>query len=284
MKCGSFPTRASVIAATLAAALAVTACGGDDSEDPEKVAIEASGGKQVTFTAPSEVKAGVAEIEFTNSGEQANDAQLIRIEGDYTEQQVFDELRKAVEGEPVADWFKGAGGVGGTEPGETNTVEQELPEGAYYVVGQNQPATPLTKIEVTSDGDSELDEPDAKVTAQEYSFTGEGLKSGTNKILLANEGAQWHHFLASRLKEGATIEDAQKFLSSQGPGAGPPPFEDGQQAVNDVQSTVLEGGTSQVVDAELQPGRYAFYCFISDKQGGPPHVVKGMVSEVTVEE
>ena len=46
---------------------------------------------------------------------------------------------------------------------------------------------------------------------------------------------------------------------------------------------MLEGGTSQQLDVNLQPGRYAFFCFISDKQGGPPHVVKGMVSEVTVD-
>ena len=47
---------------------------------------------------------------------------------------------------------------------------------------------------------------------------------------------------------------------------------------------MLEGGTSQVVTANLEPGKYAFFCFISDKAGGPPHVVKGMVSEVNVEE
>ena len=50
-------------------------------------------------------------------------------------------------------------------------------------------------------------------------------------------------------------------------------------------STVLDGGKSQIVTANLEAGRYAFLCFISDKQtGGPPHVVKGMVSEVEVTE
>jgi hypothetical protein len=36
------------------------------------------------------------------------------------------------------------------------------------------------------------------------------------------------------------------------------------------------------VNLDLKPGRYAFYCFISDRQGGPPHAVKGMVAEVEV--
>jgi hypothetical protein len=268
------------VCGALAALLAV-GCGGDS--DPEKVAIEASGDRGATFTAPSEVKAGVAEIEFTNSGQQENDAQLVRIEGDYSEEQVIAELGKATEGKPVADWFQAAGGVGSTEPGQTNSVEQELSEGTYYVVGQNEPETPLTRIEVTANGDAELEQPEAKVTAQEYSFSAEGLKSGEQQILLDNAGAQWHHFIAQKIGEGNTFEDVQNFFKAQFSGdeaGGPPPLvqDDG------FGSTVLEGGESQVVTENLTPGKYAFFCFVSDKQGGPPHAVKGMISEVTVEE
>jgi hypothetical protein len=260
------------------AALFAVGCGGDS--DPEKVAIEASGsGKEATFTAPSEVKAGVAEIEFTNSSEQENDAQLVKIEGDYTEEQVIAELGKATESEPVEDWFQAAGGVGSTPPGETNSVEQELSEGTYYVVGQNKPATPLTKIEVTANGDADLEQPEAKVTAQEYSFSAEGLKSGEQQILLDNAGAQWHHFIAQKIAEGKTLEDVKGFFEGGG-GNGPPPIDQ----KDGFTSTVLEGGESQVVTEDLTPGQYAFFCAVSDKQGGPPHFAKGMISEVTVEE
>jgi hypothetical protein len=259
------------------AALFAVGCGGDS--DPEKVAIEASGGKDSTFTAPSEVTAGVAEIEFTNSGEQENDAQLIRIDGDYSEEEVIAELGKAIEGEPVADWFHAVGGVGSTEPGQTNSVEQELSEGTHYVVGQEEPAAPLTKIEVTANGDGDLEEPEAKVTAQEYSFSAEGLKSGEQQILLDNAGAQWHHFIAQKIAEGKTFEDVEAFFS-EGGGQGQPPVDQNEG----FSSTVLDGGESQVVTEDLTPGKYAFFCFVSDKQGGPPHVAQGMLSEVTVEE
>ncbi len=40
---------------------------------------------------------------------------------------------------------------------------------------------------------------------------------------------------------------------------------------------------SEGVEFTGGPGKYAFCCFIADQQGGPPHVVKGMVSEVAVE-
>jgi hypothetical protein len=46
---------------------------------------------------------------------------------------------------------------------------------------------------------------------------------------------------------------------------------------------VIEGGEGQLVTLDLEPGRYALYCFISDRQGGPPHALKGMVDEVEVE-
>jgi hypothetical protein len=45
---------------------------------------------------------------------------------------------------------------------------------------------------------------------------------------------------------------------------------------------VIEGGETQLVELDLEPGSYAMMCFISDRQGGPPHAVKGMVDELVV--
>ena len=97
-------------------------------------------------------------------------------------------------------------------------------------------------------------------------------------MLLENGGGTWHHFLASRLKSGATIAQAKKFLKTE---KGEPPFA-GQ--TNAVESTIVDPGYSQTIEFEGEPGKYAFFCFVPDKQtGGPPHVAKGMVSEVVVE-
>ena len=46
---------------------------------------------------------------------------------------------------------------------------------------------------------------------------------------------------------------------------------------------MLEGGEGQLVTLDLKPGRYVLFCFITDRQGGPPHALKGMVDEVEVE-
>ena len=46
---------------------------------------------------------------------------------------------------------------------------------------------------------------------------------------------------------------------------------------------MIEGGESQLVEMDLEPGRYVMLCFISDRQGGPPHALKGMVDEVEID-
>jgi hypothetical protein len=272
--------RVTILIAALAVAAFVVACGDDESSDPTSVAITASGAKgALTFEVPDEVDAGAAEITLTNSSEQGTDGQLIRIDGDYSEEEVIAELGHAVRGEPVADWFIAEGGPGGTAPGETSSTTKDLEAGTYYVVPGEQPTPPLATFEVTGDDGADLPSADATLTAQEYSFTADDLPSGDTTLLLDNKGAQWHHFLVSELADGKTVEDAKKFFSSQG-GNGPPPIDQ----ENVIGSTVMDGGKSQIVDVNLTPGDYVAYCFVSDKQGGPPHVVKGMVSGVTVSE
>jgi hypothetical protein len=46
---------------------------------------------------------------------------------------------------------------------------------------------------------------------------------------------------------------------------------------------LLDGGRSQAVDLNLPKGNIALICFVSDREGGPPHVAKGMLSGATVE-
>ena len=272
----------------MAAALIAVGCGSDDDgdEDLQKVAIEATGEQgNVTVEAPTEAEAGAAEITFTNSSKVEDiDGQLVFTSEDHTDEEVSAELAKAVRGQPVAAWFQGAGGPGPAAPGESSTVTQELEEGTYYVVSDEESKPPLTKIEVSGDGGADLPDGDATVSAVEYSFSADGLKAGEQSVLFDNKGGTWHHFLAAQLKPDATIDDAKKFLTTQGEGGGPPPFVGNLDAGTPVSSTVLDGGKSQLVDLSLEPGNYAFFCFISDKEeGGPPHVAKGMVSEVTVE-
>ena len=118
------------------------------------------------------------------------------------------------------------------------------------------------------------------MSAKDYEYTAEGLKSGRNEVTFENAGREPHHLLLGQLAKGATIAQAKKYLTSPDPDptSGPFPPSGSEAATN-----VLEGVVFQVITLDLKPGKYALYCFISDRNGGPPHITKGMISEATVE-
>ena len=266
--------------ATLLATGFLGACGSDD--DPQSLTFK--GTEKNGITGPSSAETGAAEITFENDGKETSDLQLLRVEGDHSASEVAKALGDASQGNPFPDWFFAAGGAGTTAAGESQVVTEVLEPGTYYAVSTAGAPDPkkFAAVDVTGDAsDEELEADGGEVEAIDYGFKASGLKAGENEILFSNTGAQPHHILASRfIRDDATAADAEKFLKS-GPGAGgkPPLIQKGSQ-----DTAVVEGGDSQLVTLNLKPGRYAFYCFISDRQGGPPHVIKGMVDEVEVSE
>lgn len=272
--------RAALLATVALATGALAACGGGD--DPQELSFEISGkGKAATITAPESAEAGLAEITLTNESDSEADLQLIRVEGEHSAEEVVEGLGKAIQGQSFPDWFFAGGGVGSTAAGDTATVTQLLEPGTYYAFNTETEGPPdpgaAASTEVTGEAsDEELDEAEATVEAGEYVFQAETLPSGTNEILLDNIGVQPHHLIASKLIGDSTADDVEQFFKTE---KGEPPLsEEGTQA-----TAVLEGGEAQLVTLDLEPGRYAFYCFITDRQGGPPHAFKGMIDEVEVE-
>lgn len=265
--------------ALIAVAVLASCGGGDDDAQELSYEIE-SKGKTVAIAAPEKAEAGLAEITLTNDSDSEADLQLIRVEGDHTPEEVVAGLGKAIKGEPFPDWFFAAGGVGSLGAGESATVEQVLQPGDYYAFNtEGGPPSPKSAAmtEVTGEeSDAEIEEGEATVEAAEYVFNADTLPSGSVEVAFDNIGAQPHHLIASKIKGDATAEEVEAaFKEEKGP---PPLIEKGTQA-----TAVLEGGEGQLVTLDLEPGRYALYCFITDRQGGPPHALKGMVDEVEVE-
>jgi hypothetical protein len=263
----------------LIAAIGLAACG--DSEDSQELSYTVeSKGKSTVVTAPETAEAGLAEITLTNDTDSEVDLQLIRVEGDRTPEEVVGGLGKAIQGQAFPEWFFAAGGVGSLEPGESATVQQVLQPGDYYAFntsGGPPDAKTAAMTEVTGDeSDEEIEQGEATVEGAEYVFNAETLPAGNVEIAFDNIGAQPHHLIASRIKGDATAEEVEAAFKEE---KGPPPLEE-----KGTKSTaVLEGGEAQLVTLDLEPGRYALYCFITDREGGPPHAIKGMVDEVEVE-
>ncbi|HEX5984085.1 MAG TPA: hypothetical protein VFY69_07765 [Solirubrobacterales bacterium] len=272
--------RGSACLLALVAATALAACGGGD-DDPQQLSYTiATKGQTTTVTAPEKAETGLAEITLTNDSDAEADLQLIRVEGDRTPEEVVEGLGKAIQGQSFPDWFFAAGGIGTLEPGESTTVTQVLQPGDYYAFntsGGPPSAKAAGMTEVTGEeSDEEIEGGEATVDAVEYAFNTDTLPAGAAEIAFDNIGAQPHHLIASPIKGDATAEDVEQFFKTE---KGAPPLEE-----KGTKSTaVLEGGEGQLVTMDLEPGRYVLYCFITDREGGPPHAYKGMVDEVEVE-
>jgi len=273
-------SRAQAILACTVAALAavvIVACGDEEAQTLTFTITDQ--GKGAKISGPESAETGLAEITLENKSKGEGDMQLIRVEGDHSSEEVIKGLENAMDGKPLPDWFFAGGGMGSIPSGGNATVTQVLKPGAYYAFdteARRPNADTVAAVEVTGDeSDEEIPGGDATVSAAEYSFEANELPSGKVEIDFENGGAQPHHMLAAKIVGDATIEDVERSLKSN---TGEPPLsEDTFQG-----TAVIEGGEGQAVTFDLKPGRYAFYCFVSDRQGGPPHALKGMVNEVVV--
>lgn len=277
-----------------ALAIAAAGCGGDEKTSsstsgdqgsseaaPSKLALELTGkGKDLRFTGPESVAAGLVEISLKADVPGEHSAQLVRVDGAQTGEDVEAAgVAWGEKGKALAPWLHFDGGVIG-QAGKTVTSTQVLEPGRYLAVDVRSEIkpSPSFEFEVTEGEEAELSEPEAGVEMKEYGFTATGLKAGAQQVLVNNVGTQPHFIVGAQLAKGATVEEAKKFFESEGDSEGPPPadFE------NSFETSILEGGGKQVIDLDLKAGKYVFVCFIPDRAGGPPHVAKGMVSEITV--
>jgi hypothetical protein len=264
----------------LLATAAIAGCGDDEEEaaEPKVVNVEVrETGRTARISAPRSVEAGAVTIRLRNSGRRRHEAQLVKVDGGQSADDVLRVIQNA-ERRGIPNWLHGAGGVGTTPPGVTGSSTQVLSEGSYYLFDTESGGRPATAaLKVEGGGDGELPKAAGRVTARDYSFEASGLKSGKNTIVFDNAGREIHHLVAVRMRPGATIADVRRFLQTE---KGRPPFV--EEPNRQLSTPVLDGGTKQVTQLDFAPGKYAFLCFITDRRGGPPHVAKGMISETTV--
>ena len=281
----------------------VAGCGDDDedaaSEAAKPVSFQitatAEGAKQKSLEFPSSIKAGLVTVTLRNDDKAPRSAQLIRVDGDRT----VDDVLKIVEAEEatkIPSWMQDGGGLGSVKPGATATATQVLAPGKWVIWddegGDQGPSNSElgAKGEFTVTGpavDAELPARDATVTATDegkgkektYDFEFAGLKAGTNEIRFENTGDELHHALFFPMRKGATIKQVEEAFASEEEPQGPPPVD----FAGAVGTTVIDGGIAQNISLDLKAGKYAVVCFISDREGGKPHAAKGMLKELTVE-
>jgi hypothetical protein len=278
-------------AAVGALALAIAGCGDSGSSDPTKVAVNVTenGKGDYTVAVPKEIEGGAVDLTLDNSKNQApHDAQLVRLEGGHTYAEAAPILNSDAPQE-IPDWIQGYGGIGETSPGQTGTSTVKLDEGHYVLQDDAEngaKAPPYTEFDVKDTNDADLPDTDAKVIAattdsgdpaHEYEWQTEGLKAGVNKITFDAQGDKALHVLvAAPINGNATIDQVAQELDSNGP-----PKSIDFEASNS--TSVIDGGKQEVTTLDLKPGRYAFICFLPDRdEPDKPHFKQGLLKEVTI--
>jgi hypothetical protein len=272
-----------------ASALIAAGCGGGSSDEPTKVDVKVTeaGKGDTTIAVPSTITGGAVDLTLDNSGNQApHSAQLIQIGDGHT----YAEASAIINSErplPIPDWIRGYGGIGDVQPGETGTATVKLDEGHYAVeddAGQGGGPKPHAEFDVNDTNNADLPDTDAKVTAAttgqehpEYEWQTDGLKAGANRITFDSQGKEALHIVAAfPIKGNATIEQVGQELDSNGP----PQSIDFEHGAS---TSVLDGGKSEVTTLNLRPGRYAFVCFLPDRdEPNKPHFKNGLLKEVTI--
>lgn len=278
-------------AAVGALALAIAGCGDSGSSDPTKVAVNVTenGKGDYTVAVPKEIEGGAVDLTLDNSKNQApHDAQLVRLEGGHTYAEAAPILNSDAPQE-IPDWIQGYGGIGETSPGQTGTSTVKLDEGHYVLQDDAEngaKSPPYTEFDVKDTNDADLPDTDAKVIAattdsgdpaHEYEWQTEGLKAGVNTITFDAQGDKALHVLvAAPINGNATIDQVAQELDSNGP-----PKSIDFEASNS--TSVIDGGKQEVTTLDLKPGRYAFICFLPDRdEPDKPHFKQGLLKEVTI--
>ena len=285
----------------------LVACGDASTSDTEaeKPAAAAPVSFAITATAesktklalqfPATIKAGLVNMTLKNEDDVPRSAQIIRVTGDQT----VDDVLKVVNADEtkVPEFMQDGGGLGAVAPGTTATASQVLAPGKYVIwddQGGDEDAPSNDELgakgEFTVTGpasDATLPAQPATVTAsdtgtgedKEYSFEFEGLKAGANALRFENTGDELHHALFLPINGNATIKEVLTALESDEPPEGPPPVD----FAKIIGTSVIDGDIAQNITLDIPAARYAVICFLSDRKGGKPHAAKGMIEELTVE-
>ena len=268
------------------AAVAIAGCGGSDDKDPTKVAVQVTGsGAQTKLSVPAKIEGGAVEFSLDNSaGKAPASSQLIKVEDGHSADEALAIVNSDKEVE-IPEWIRAAGGVGTTAPGETATATVDLDEGHYVAFDDEvHGKAPFAEFDVDGDNGADLPDTDATVTAAttgeddpEYEWEVDGLKAGENTFKFVSEGDKALHIVAAApIKGDATIDDVAADLDSNGE----PKSVDFERIVN---TSVIDGGKDEVATFNLDPGRYAFICFLPDRdEPNKPHYKQGLLKEVNI--
>ena len=108
-----------------------------------------------------------------------------------------------------------------------------------------------------------------------FNLTTLSFPAGDVTFQASNDGEQPHEMIVAKMPEDVTLEEALQAEDVEALG------------VEDIAffAPINPGAEATWTVTDLEPGRYAYVCFIPDEDDpeGTPHALKGMAGEFTVE-
>lgn len=247
--------------------------------NPTQITVTA---REYSFEAPSSVPAGYVSLRLVNRGREGHHAQLIKLAPGKT----FADVQLALEaGGPPPSWVTLVGGPGAADPGGEADATTYMPAGQYVLLcfvpaadgkphvahGMIRPLTVTARKRVTGTAPR----PDVSIRLVDYGFDMKlPIRAGRRTFEVWTDAPQPHEVILVRLNPGVT---AAQFLQAVIAPTGPPPgsFLGGVSGLSSRERAYFT--------ANLQRGTYTLVCFVADHKDGRPHILHGMVREITIE-
>ncbi|GAC1647016.1 MAG: hypothetical protein NVS4B3_00390 [Gemmatimonadaceae bacterium] len=239
-------------------------------------------GTNFAFDAPLTIPAGMTTFKFVNDGPGLHQAQLVRLDGGKT----MDDLRTALAASaPLPSWIAFVGGPNAVDPGITGNATLDLPPGNYallcvvnvpggvphFMRGMFRQLTVVPAPRTTAAAPAA----DVTITLDDYKFAlSKPLAAGPHTFEVRNPDDQPHEVELIRLAPGKTAADMVNWLQNP---QGPPP----RKALGGV-AIIAPAGGPMYFTATLESGEYALLCFVPDKIDGKPHFMHGMIKALTI--
>lgn len=231
---------------------------------------------------PSTLTAGPTTFQLVNHGRELHQLYLVKLADGKT---AADFVHALKPGAPPPSWATDAGGPNGVDPGMTSLAATvsltpghyaalciiPSPDGVPHVMkGMYADLTVTPRVRSAS----LPAKPDMTISLVDYSYgTSRPLRAGTHRVLVKNDGTQWHELEIARLLPGKTPADLAAWAEKM---AGPPPA----NFIGGI--SPLSPGKENELTLALTPGHYVMLCFLPDVKDGKPHTAHGMVRDFII--
>lgn len=234
------------------------------------------------FAIPDTLPAGLTTLQMVNNGQEQHHMVVIHI----AEGKTLADFQAVMTESKTPDWITFPGSPGAVAPGDTSTTTATLEAGQYVAIcfipspdgkahaekGMVRPFVVAGALPTPAAAEPEAD---VTVTLSDYAFAfSKPLTAGAHVIRVENAGPQVHEITFERLDEGKGLQDFVAW--GQGGMKGPPP------------STPVGGligptkGGHAYLSVTLPPGKYLVLCYVPDEKDGKPHIMHGMMQEITI--